>query len=331
MDTDKEKIFWFGATTAIILAMIWLADVEKFLEKLTAADPVYLIPAFLAGTAVLPIFGYIWYSFFKHMKMNVSYFKSLKMFLAGDFLNGITPLGQFGGEPLMAYIIQKNTDISYEKSLSTVISADIINALPVFTFTIGGAIYLILFQSINQLFLKTMYIALIIAIFGGALVYLMWFKAGKIENTLFKIFERITTLIGHGEHLLERIEKSLNKVQQAFQTIGESPKHLAKVAIVAHLTFILHIIGLYFVLKSLGVTTNLTPLYFVAVVSAFGEFSPTPGGEGTTEAIMSGALTLFVGVSMSTAVAAAIIYRLTTHWQNLTYGYISINTLRNGK
>lgn len=331
MDIDQEQLLWFGVTSAIIAGMIWFADIGKFTEAILAADPLPLIPAFFFGLLVLPCFGFIWYRFFQHMKIPVSYFKSLKMFLAGNFLNGVTPLGQFGGEPLMAYVISRNTDASYEKGLSTVISADIINTMPLFTFTVGGTAYLLLFRTVSQVIIQTLFMAIIVGVLGGAFVYIMWFEAGKIESVIFAVMEKLVNLIGRGEHLLEKLESSLEEVQKSFHRIGESPRHLIKVAMIAHLTFFLNILSLYFILIALGHKTDLSLLYFVSVIAGFGNFSPTPGGGGTVEAVMAGTITVFTSIPFATAVVSAIIFRLTTHWPGLLLGWLSLNTLKNGR
>ncbi|MFB6190552.1 MAG: lysylphosphatidylglycerol synthase transmembrane domain-containing protein, partial [Candidatus Nanohaloarchaea archaeon] len=132
MDSRVEKLLWFGVSTAIIGAVIYFADVSKFLEAVRQANGWYLIPALGLGLSVFSIWGFTWYSFFRKIGISISYLKSLRMFMAGMFMNSITPVGQFGGEPFMAYVVERNVDVSYEKAFSTVLSADIVNAVPWF-------------------------------------------------------------------------------------------------------------------------------------------------------------------------------------------------------
>ncbi|MFB6190551.1 MAG: lysylphosphatidylglycerol synthase domain-containing protein [Candidatus Nanohaloarchaea archaeon] len=84
-------------------------------------------------------------------------------------------------------------------------------------------------------------------------------------------------------------------------------------------------------LLSMGVSSDFTPLYFVLVLSSFGNFSPTPGGSGTFEALMAAVLTFFLPhITFATALAVAIIFRLTTYWPGLAIGYLALNSLGNG-
>lgn len=331
MDSRIYKLLWFGASTAIIGAMIYFAEVSRFLEALRTADPLILLPALTLGLAVFPVWAYVWYSFFSKMSLSISYWKSLKIFLAGNFMNSVTPMGQFGGEPVMAYLISRNTETDYETAFSTVFSSDIVNSVPPFTFVLGGAAYLMLFGSVKELVLQTVYMALLATVVGGTIVYFLWFEAGRIEGGILTVMRKISDTIGGGREIVAVAEDKLETVEESFRTIGEDPRHLLKVAVIAHLGQVFQIGCLYFVLLALGVHAEITPLYFVLALSALGNFSPTPGGSGTFEALMAGLLSSFLpGLGFAQALLAAIIFRLTTYWPGLLLGYISLNTLGRG-
>lgn len=326
-----KSALWFLLSTAIIGAMIYFADFSRFVSAVNHAKISVLIPAFALGLSVFSIWAFTWYSFFEKMGLNISYQKSLRLFMAGNFLNSVTPLGQFGGEPFMAYIISENTEASKEKAFSTVLSADIVNAVPMFTFILGGSAYLMIFgASVNQMVIETLYVAILTTVIGGGIVYLLWFETGKIEGGILRFLEKTSDLLGRGKGIVDKAEKSLNKVEESFSTVGESPIHLVRTAVVAHLGFIFQLFCLYLILLSVGHPTNFTPLYFVITLSAFGNFSPTPGGSGTFEAIMAGLLTVFISIDFATALVVAILFRLTTYWPGLIIGYLSLNSLESG-
>ncbi len=329
MDSKVKKAIWFGIATAIIGGLIYFADVGQFIDALQSASLPLLIPAFAAGIAVFLIFGYTWHRFLTKVDIDVNYFESLNLFLAGQFMNSITPLGQFGGEPFMAYIIRKNTDTSYEKAFSTVFSADIVNGIPVLTFVLGGALYLLLFSSVNDVILQTVYAGVVLTVLGGLIVYLLWFKAGVIEDYILKILRFFSSLTGLGESLVEKAEERLARVQNSFEAIGEDPRHLFKTAVIAHLSFVFQVICLYFIMLSLGQNVDFTPLYFIIAIAGLANFAPTPGGSGAYEATMTGILIFFLGVEKEIAAAIAILFRLTTYWPGLIIGYISFLSVEN--
>lgn len=330
MDSRMKKALWFGVSTAIIAALIYFADISKFIEALRSADAKLLVPAFITGFSVLFVFGYTWHEFLGKIGVKLSYFESFKLFMAGQFLNSITPLGQFGGEPFMAYIIRRNTDASYEKAFSTVLSADIVNGIPMLTFILGGSLFLVLFQSVNDFIIQTVYASIFLTVLGGIIVYLLWFKAGVIEGYIIGLLGFFSNLIGRGGSWVKRAEKSLDRVQESFAVIGENPRHLFKVAVVAHTSFILQVICLYFIMASMGSHPDFTPLYFVIALSGLSNFAPTPGGSGAYEATMAGILTFFFSINFEVAVAVAIIFRLTTYWPGLIAGYLSFISFEAG-
>ncbi|MFO7793438.1 MAG: lysylphosphatidylglycerol synthase transmembrane domain-containing protein [Candidatus Nanohaloarchaea archaeon] len=324
---DWKRAGLFGVSTAIILGMIYFADFQQVLSTAQNADKIILASAIFVGLLNLPIWANSWHKLINRVGGNVSFFKALKMFTAGNFLNSVTPLGQFGGEPLMAYVIKKNTDLEYEEGLSAVVSADIINAIPIFTFIIGGSAYLLFFNSMNSILLEMSYIALVIMALGGSIAYLLWFKSGFLESKFIYILKLLSRPFGKESSLVEKVEEKMDGMQKAFRTVGEEPKELLKISLVAHLFFVCQVISLYLVMLSVGVDTDLTPLYFVLPTAALANFSPTPGGSGTYEVILAGVLTAFIGVPGTTAVTIAILYRFTTFWPSIVLGYVSLLSL----
>lgn len=329
MDSRKQKILWFGVSTAIIAGLIYFADFNKFLNSLQAAKHIYLLPAFFFGMAVFTVYGYVWYHFFKSMKLGLSYFKSLRLFVASEFMNSITPLGQFGGEPLMAYIVSRNSDASYERSFSAVLSSDMVNAVPTITFVTGGVIYLLLFgSSVTNIIVQLFYIVLVGFFLGATLLYLLWFRTGTIESAILRIIQGIVSVTGRGEKYIGIAEERLARVEESFKTVGDSPRQLLKTGLIAHLAFLSQILCLYFVLLSLGYNVDFTPLYFVFTLSGLANYSPTPGGAGAYEGAMAGLLTLFIpGIPFADALIAGILFRMTTYWPGLIIGYLALNSI----
>lgn len=331
MDLDSSKL-WFGISTAVILVMIYLADVNRFISAIRSADTALLVPAYTAGLLVFLVYATVWHRFFRKMDVHIQFYDTIRMFMAGHFMNSITPLGQFGGEPFMAYIVNKNSEASYEKAFSAVLSADLVNAVPGFTFLLGGVTYLLFLGSMKDIVIQLAYIGVTSAVIVGLIVYLLWFKSGTIEKKILGILDRITSVIGRGKHLVESAEERFERTENAFKTVGEDPKHLFGTILVAHVAFILQTACLYFILLAVGVSNpTFTSIYFILILSELANFSPTPGGSGTFEAAMASMITVFIGADFAVGLVAAIIFRTTTYWPGIVIGYLSLNTLNGGK
>ncbi|WEL19401.1 lysylphosphatidylglycerol synthase transmembrane domain-containing protein [Candidatus Nanohalococcus occultus] len=326
----NNKYIWFFISTAIIAGIIYFSDFSQFVDSIQNADLMLLVPAFILGLAVFPVWSYVWYRIFHKMGIGTSYTTALEVFMSGFFMNSVTPLGQFGGEPVMAYIVKDSQDVEYKKAISSVFSADVINTVPVLTFGIGGAIYAFFFRSVRQMMLQGLYIALIVVAIGGPLMYLLWFESDKLKDVLRVILDKLK-VFGLDQVRIDSLMENVDDTLASFQIIGEDPAYLFKTGLVAHFGFVIQVFCLYFVLWSLGHQPDITPLYFIIAFSGLANFSPTPGGSGTFEAAMAGLVSLFLPVSFATGISAAIIYRMTTYWPGLIIGYFTLNRVNGGK
>jgi uncharacterized protein (TIRG00374 family) len=323
-----NKYFWFLISTAILGGLIYLTDVSKFIESIRTAKLQYLIPAFFFGVAVFPFWSYVWYRVFHKSGIEMPYRKAIRIFMAGNFMNSITPLGQAGGEPIMAYLVEQNSDASYEKALSSIFSADVMNAAPPITFILGGTLYLVLFGSLNEAIVQAVYMTILVTVLGAAVVYLLWFKSGTIEGAVFGLIKKISDKIERGKQLVDSLEEKLEKIEKSFKAIGDDPSYLLKTALVSHIGWLMQVFNFVLIMNALGYSPNFTPVYFVVVLAGLANFSPTPGGSGTYEAAMAGLVTIFFpGISFATGLTIGILFRVSTYWPGIVLGYLALNSL----
>lgn len=324
---DSKKL-WFGVSTAVFLVIIYLADVGKFISAIQKADASFLIPAYLLGMTPFFIHAVVWNDFLGKIASDTSYFETLKLYIGASFLNSVTPLGQFGGEPFMAYIIDRNTEASYEEAFSAVLSADLVNSIPGFTFLFGGGLYLLLFGAITDQVMQLIALGVVSSIGLAVVLYFLWFRSGTIESGILSILEALVDFVGRGHRILESAEKRLEEVENAFSTIGEDPRSLLKLSAFTHIAFVVNTAVLYSIMLAFRIQNPaFTSIYMVLILSELANYSPTPGGSGTFEAAMAGLITLFMSVDFASALAVAIVYRTTNFWPSIIIGYISLNSL----
>lgn len=323
MDFNRNKYLWFAFSAILFLGLLYIADVNKFIDALESANLYLLIPALILGLSTYVIWGITWHMFFNQMEIKSGFVKTLEMFMAGNFLNSVTPLGQFGGEPFMAYIVSKNTDSSYERSLSCVVSADIVNAVPFVTFLAGGVAYLFFFSSVNNLIMQATYVSIVLGTLGGIIVYLLWFDEELLEKYIFMALDYLEKYTSFGSKLTKIAKGKITAAKSAFLEAGKNPELLLKAMLITHLTFITQIASLYFILLSLGLEPMIPAIYFTLMLAGLATFSPTPGGSGTFEAAFAGMFLLFYSVNFATALTTAILFRLMTYWPALLIGYLA--------
>lgn len=331
MDWKRSRLVWYSITTAIFVALVYLADLGQLITALSSVDRGFMALAMVSGLSFFPFVAYVWYKMFQKVGIEANYRESLRLFLGGNLMNSITPLGQFGGEPFMAYIISKNTDSSYEKALSSVVSADLLNAVPLFTYLVAGLVYLAVFNTLTSFTLKIIYLTIPTAIISSLIVYLVWFEDELLENVVFDLIDRIQNIFGISDTIIESAKERVQEIKNSFQNVGDDPKHLLKILAVPHLAFIMQFISLYLMLMGQGIEPLIIPTYFTMILSSIATFSPTPGGSGTFETAFSGLLMLYYPVGLDTALASAVLFRLTTYWPGILIGYFALLSLKGSR
>jgi hypothetical protein len=322
MESSHRKMAWYGVSLALFGSLIYASGPERFWNALSSAQYIFLIPAVLTGVSTTFIFAFTWYRVLNKMDVNTSYTESIKMYLSGLFLNNITPLGQAGGEPFMAYIVSNKTGESYEKAFSSVMSSDIINIFPPLSFVIGGAAYLALFGSAGSTIIQILYLSATVLFIGTGLGYIIWCRTSAVTKIVDKVGHRLSEFVGRPE-LSQKITGKTEKLEEALTALGQDKKYLLKTAAVVHLSFVLEVATLFLVLLSLGYQSDLAPLYFILPLSDIGNNAPTPGGAGAYEAAMAASITAFLPLPFETALTAALLYRIPIYWIRTSIGYAS--------
>lgn len=325
MSVRKERYIWAALSSAILVALIYIADIGRLIDALYTADNYLVSLSLIIGTLPYLVWGFTWYQIINCIGLKISYRDTLPLYLAGDFLNKVTPLGQFGGEPFMAYILSKKSDLSYEESFAAVLSSDIVNIVPMFTFIIIGGLFFVSEIGASTFLQQFLLVTLGVAVLGGSIVYLILFRSGTVERTIIQVLKQATGFIGKGELAVQKLEKKLESVEESFSVIGGKRKSLLVTVSVVHLAFTLRILCLYTVLLSLGIETNIYTLVFVLPLCSVSSFSPTPGGAGAYEGTMSLVLIFFHAITFTQALAAAILFRVATFGPALIIQYVAFN------
>lgn len=331
----ESKVLWYGVSTVIIIGLILSTDVSKFISSLSQINPLIMGMAFFSGVSIFLVWGFVWHSFFKKLDIDSDLLKSYKICLAGNFMNSVTPLGQTGGEPFMAYIVSNNTNASYERSLSAVIISDVVNAAPLITYSSASIVYLFLIGETSNLIFKIAYMIVILVSTILALGYLAVYE----RNRVAKLWKRFSDYAEESSSkkrytkYLQIIEQKLHEIKNSFSDVSKDPVHLVKILLIAHLALPTQIIALYLILAGLGVDPAIPGIILTITLGSLAVFSPTPGGSGTFEAAFAALLILFYPgeIAPNMAVAAAVLYRLTTYWPGIPLGYLSLLNLKRGK
>ena len=326
-DWTWQELGWYAVAVLLFAGLLYFADTREFLRALGRVDRPTFAVAIAVGLSSLFVWAWVWHRFFGQLGITATAPKTVRLFFSGHFLNSVTPLGQFGGEPVMAYIIADTTDAEYEGALAAVVSSDMVNAVPFFSFTIGGVAYLYLFGSLQGFLFDVGWIALVILLLGGGIAYLLWSPDGTLGRAAMGVLTAIERRVSWGEGVFHSLQDRVRRTEALFERAGRDRAFLLTTIAGSHLAIVAQIVSLYVVFVAMGLEPTFVPLYFIVNLSTIATLSPTPGGSGTYEAAFSWLMTLFYSVDLATALTAAVLFRLTTYWPGLLVGFLTLLTL----
>jgi len=321
IEPDRNQILAFVAAGVLLLITVAIADIAKIYAALVTAQKDQLLLGVLIGVGVLLVRSRVWLVIFDAMDAKLGTLAVFQLFSVGEFFNNITPLGQAGGQPFMAYVIYDETELRYEEALAAVMSGDLFTAIPLVTFGVFSGIFLFVNNSLNKLVLDTLLVSLSLVVFLFVLLFLVMHFPGE----RFAVVDTIRQYTSIGERTTSFIIEKVDNMRHVFRIVGGKPIHIVRSTFFAHLALLTDVTVLYVMLSSFGV--SIDPLYLTAIfpVSNISKLLPTPGGSGGYEFVLATFLTTIAGIDFAVSVSAVVLYRVATYWVAIVLGYVFIS------
>lgn len=312
-----------GVALAVFAAGVGLGEVRR---ALAAADPRWLAAACLSTLACLALWGKAWQVVLRVAGVEVPYRRLVVTYFAATFANYVTPLGQAGGEPFIAYVLSRDTTASYEESLASVVTADLLNLLPFFSFSAVGLSVLLLQSSLPAAATALARGLLVMALGVPALVVVGWRFRERVRAGVLRLTAPLSRLTDRLS--VERVAERVDDLYEAFGRIAQDRVALAEAVAFAYLGWVCFALPLYFAGLTLGFDA-VDPLLvlFVVPASTLAGLTPSPGGLGGVEAALVALLVALTGLTAAQALAAALVYRLASYWFALGVGGLAAVTV----
>jgi uncharacterized protein (TIRG00374 family) len=266
----------------------------------------------------LAAWGRAWQIVLRVVGVTVPYRKLVVTYFAATFANYITPLGQAGGEPFIAYVLARDTEASYEDSLASVVTADLLNLLPFFNFAAVG-LAVLLFQSRLSEGIEDLAVGLLVLALGVPVVVLVgWRRRDAVEWL-------VTRLAWPAARLTERVSvASVRSRVREFYTsldrIAANPRALWHALAYSYAGWLFFALPLYFAARALNITFEPSLIFFIVPASTLAGLVPTPGGLGAVEGALTGLLVAIADATADQAFAMAGIYRIASYWFAIVVG-----------
>jgi uncharacterized membrane protein YbhN (UPF0104 family) len=244
---------------------------------------------------------------------------SVGLFAAAGFLNNVTPFGQAGGDPLAGALVARVGSVPFERGLAGVVSVSAANAVAVVGLGVVGGGVLLATAAVGDAVRASLGVALAVVAGVGVVAAVAWRRRERLAVGVGRGLGRALVAVGRAIPGVEPPDRTVvvgraTGFVAALERVGESRRRLGAVLLLGVAGHLAVAATLWLSLVALDAAVSPVRVVVVVPVARLAGVSPTPGGTGSAEALLSGLLVAVAGVSVPVAVAAALVYRAAAFW-----------------
>jgi uncharacterized protein (TIRG00374 family) len=303
-----------GFAVALVVVYLLGATVgwEKTLDRLSGARLGWVAAACASTLVCLLVWALMWHRILAAMDVSVAYSHLVVTFFAATFTNYVTPMGQAGGEPIIAYILSRDTEAGYEKSLASVVTADVLRLLPFFNAAGVGLAYVLVESRLPRRLEGIALVLATLAVIIPVAVVVGWRYRSAVRGYALRLAAPVARRTDRVS--VDGVAESIDRLYEAVDRVADSPRTLLVCVALAYAGWILFALPLYFSALALGVPVPLVLVAFLVPATVVVSFTPLPGGLGAIEGTLVVLLTALVSVASADALALTTAYRLASYW-----------------
>ncbi|MDP3103080.1 MAG: flippase-like domain-containing protein [Candidatus Methanoperedens sp.] len=329
MDRFKKKNIWIVVLIGALIFALFANEVgfNEFISRIGNINKSLFLLVILFNFLNILAFTITWRYL---IPSKIGIYRLFSFFMAGTFVNNITPTFGTGGEPIKAMLLGKETGISKAECFAGVITQRMLNMFP---FLVIGGLGVGLLFSRSEVRLETWQliglafsITLAFSMFG--LIIYFYMKKDKLSSFVHSVIKFLSPFIGlvkkgydHRAYV-EAVDRSIDSFHGGLKNIGNNRNAVLKATILSFLGWVFDIMAIYAVFLSMGEPDiHISILIITYTLSMMSSWLPLflPGGLGVVDVTMAG-LFMFGGISAESALVAAWLYRLVSYWLNTSLG-----------
>ncbi len=329
MERFKKKNLWIVLLIGALILTLFAIEVgvDKFIARISSINKPLFLLVILFNFLNILTFTITWRYL---IPQKIGIYKLFSFFMAGTFINNITPTFGTGGEPVKAMLLGKETGMNKAECFAGVVSQRMLNMFP---FLVIGGLGVGLLFSISGIRLETWQIiglafsiTLAFSLFGMIVYFYM--KKDKLSSFVHSVIKFLAPFIGFVkkgfDHRAyeEAVERSIESFHGGLRNIGHNRNGVLKATFLSSLGWVFPIMAIYAVFLSMGEPDiPISILIITYTLSMMSSWLPLflPGGLGIVDVTMAG-LFMFGGISAESAMVAAWLYRLVNYWLNTVLG-----------
>jgi uncharacterized protein (TIRG00374 family) len=331
MERFKNRNIFIVILIGAVVFAIFMNEIglEKFIDLIGKVNKSFLFLAILFNLLNTITFTVSWRLL---TPGKISLYKLFKFYMAGTFINNITPSFGTAGEPVKAMFLGKETGKNKAECFAGIVSIRMLNMFPFITIGMLGA-WLMFSNPRIELGFWTILglifsIGLAFSIFG--LVIYFYMRKDKLSSFVHSSIRFLAPFIGLVKKGFDRtayvsaVDESINSFHGGLQNIHQDKSGLAKATLFSYLGWVFDILAIYMIFLSIGENhIHISILIISYTVSMISGWLPLflPGGLGIVDGTMA-LLFYYGGVQWEIAVLATLLYRLASYWFNTILGAI---------
>jgi glycosyltransferase 2 family protein len=316
----------FAFAALLLVALVSAVGSQDLLAELSRADYRLLGLGVVSGALALACRERVWDRFLSLVDDSFSSIQIALLFLTALFVKYITPYGQIATEPFVAYLVSRDEELAYEDGLAGVLSADLLNYVPYYTFGFLALGVLVIDDALGEgLFNQFVGFGVLFAALA-TIVALVVRRPDLVYTVVLRTTGLVRRAVGRFSSRFDEslapdaVRERLDGFYETVETITADRQTLVVSAAYAHLGMVFLMLPMYLGAVSLGYSLSFSVVALAVALGKLGSVVPAPGGTGGVEAMITAVLTTIGPLGPAAALTVALIYRACTYWLTIVLG-----------
>lgn len=300
---------------ALLLRVVGVPEIADVFGQTTVS---WLLLLVTVGVIPALVWGCSLCLTFEMIGADVPIWKAIAFFIASIFLNSITPFGQVGGDPPSALLMARDSGTSFESGLVAIGAVGLVNRMAAILLGIlGGAWYSTRVAGSGRIWDIVRLSATVGAV---ALIILaaVWVRRRQIPGQIGGIIGRFSGINNYQSVIpfpsREEVTSWITDVVGKLEQIASDPRSLAVVFLLSLSGQVVTAGVFWLAIASVGAGVPFEVVMILIPAGKIAGITPTPGGTGSAEVLLTSLLVAGAGLAAPVATAATLLYRTTAFW-----------------
>ena len=260
---------------------------------------------------------------------SVSLCRAFSAYGTGMFGRQILPMGNVGGPAIMAYALDREVRLGYNRMFAVVTVNQFLNHIASLVLAVSGVAYLLAFTPHVPGLRPLQFGVLVVAIGLLVSVTVFWTRRSAITVAVTGVARLLQRTIGRISPRIDaalapkRVDAELTRYYGTIDTVADDHRSVLAAFCLIQISWLLSAVPLYTGGLALGIRLPIALVLFVVPVSGLAGVVPLPGGLGSFEVMLAGILAMLTGLELASVAAIVVLHRLCSYWFVLFVGGIA--------